>query len=46
MDGGACADLRLHASNAGGTVSIPGWGIKMAYAMWCGQKKKKIARDM
>ena len=37
---------RLHASNAGGTVSIPGWGIKMPYAMWYGQKKKKIARDM
>ena len=35
---------RLHASNARGTVSIPGWGIKMSYAMWYGQKKKKNSK--
>ena len=31
--------LRLHASNAGGTGSIPGWGTKIPHALWSGQKK-------
>lgn len=33
--------LGLHASKAGGTVSIPGWGTKTPHAMQCGQKQKK-----
>ena len=32
-------DLRLHASTAGGTDSIPGWGIKIR--MLCGVAKKR-----
>ena len=36
--------LRLHASNAGGTCSIPGWGTKIPHAAWHGQKKKKKER--
>ena len=30
--------LRLHDTNAGGTCSIPGWGTKIPYAMWCSRK--------
>ena len=33
--------LRLHASTAGGTGSIPGCGINNPQAMWYGKKKKK-----
>ena len=33
--------LRLHASNAGGTGLIPGWGTKIPHAAGCSQKKKK-----
>ena len=33
--------LRLHASTAGGTGSIPGWGTKIPQAVQCRQKKKK-----
>ena len=29
--------LRLHASTAGGTGSIPSWGTKIPPASWCGQ---------
>ena len=32
--------LRLHTSNVGGAGSIPGWGTKIPYAMWCSQKIK------
>ena len=32
--------LRLRASTAGGTGSIPGWGTKIPHAVLCGQKKK------
>ena len=32
--------LRLHASTAGGTDSIPGWGTKILHATWHGRKKK------
>ena len=31
--------VRLQASTAGGTDSIPGWGTKIPHALW--QKKKK-----
>ena len=31
--------LRLCASIAGGTVSIPGWGTEIPHAVWCGPKK-------
>ena len=33
--------LGLPASNAGGTGSNPGWGIKILHAKWHGKKKKK-----
>ena len=33
--------LRLHASNAGGMGSIPGWGTKIPHAMECGKKNTK-----
>ena len=33
--------LRLQASTAGGTGSIPGQGTNISHAMWCDQKKKK-----
>ena len=33
--------LRLHASTAGGTSLIPGWGAKIPHASWCSKKKKK-----
>ena len=33
--------LRLHISNAGDTVSIPGQGIKILYAAWRSQKTNK-----
>ena len=39
--------LRLHASSAGGTSSISGWGTKITHAVWCSQKKylkKKIPK--
>ena len=32
--------LELHASTAGGTSSIPGWGTKIPQALWCGQINK------
>ena len=32
--------LGLHASTAGGTASIPGWGTKIPHAARCGKKKK------
>ena len=32
--------LRLHASNAGGTGSIPGQGTKIPHAAWQGQRIK------
>ena len=32
--------LRLHASNARGVGSIPGWGIKIPHAAQRGQKAK------
>ena len=31
--------LRLHASNAGGVGSVPGWGTEIPYAMGYGKKK-------
>ena len=33
--------LGLHASTAGVTGSIPGWGTKIPHATWQSQKKKK-----
>ena len=33
--------LRLHASNAGGTVSIPGWGTEIPHGVWHSQKNHK-----
>ena len=33
--------LRLYASNAGGAVSVPGWGTKIPHAAWYGQKEEK-----
>ena len=33
--------LRIHASTAGGTGSIPGQGTKILNALQCGQKKKE-----
>ena len=32
--------LRLRASTAGATGSIPAQGIKILHAAWCSQKKK------
>ena len=32
--------LKIHASTAVGTGSIPGWGTKIQHALWCGQKIK------
>ena len=32
--------LRLHASTAGGTGLIPGWGTMIPHAAWCGKNKK------
>ena len=34
--------VKTHASNAGHTGSIPGWGTKISYD---GQKKKKKEKD-
>ena len=34
--------LRLCASIARGTGSIPGQGTKIPYAAWCGQKNPQI----
>ena len=34
--------LRLHAPNAGGTGSIPGWGTNILHTAWRGHEKKKI----
>ena len=36
--------FRLHASTAGGTGLIPGWGTKIPHATRCGQKLKKLKR--
>ena len=33
--------LRLHASNAGGTVSFPGWGTKTPHVARCSQNQNK-----
>ena len=33
--------LRLHATNAGDSNSIPDWGTKIPHAVWYGQKKEK-----
>ena len=33
--------LRLHTSTAGGTGSIPGWGMKIPHAAQPKKKKKK-----
>ena len=33
--------LRLPAFNSGDVGSIPGWGTKISYTVWCRQKKKK-----
>ena len=38
--------LRLHASTAGGTGSIPGWGTKIPHATWHGPEKKKKKRKI
>ena len=41
--------LRLRASTAGSTSSIPGWGTKIPHAVQQGQKKKKrkfISREL
>ena len=37
--------LRLHASTAGGTGSIPGQGTKIPHAAWRGQKNQKANRQ-
>ena len=34
--------LGLGAFTAKGLGSIPGWGPKIPYAVWCGQKVKKV----
>ena len=36
--------LRLCASIAGGTVSIPGWGTEIPHAVWCGPKKQNLLK--
>ena len=33
--------LRLHASTAGGTGSIPGWGTKIPHAAQCGKRERE-----
>ena len=33
--------LKVHAPNAGGTTSVPGWGTKILHAKWYSLKKKK-----
>ena len=33
--------LRFRASNADGTILIPGWGTKIPHIVWYGQLKKK-----
>ena len=33
--------VKTPPSNAGGASSIPGQGIKITHAEWCGGKKKK-----
>ena len=33
--------VKIQPSNAGGMGSIPGWGIKIPHAAWCGQNIKK-----
>ena len=35
--------LRHCALNLVGIGSVLGWGTKILYATWCGQKKKNIA---
>ena len=37
--------LRLHASNAGGTGSVPGKGTKIPHVVRCGKKKKKNRKE-
>ena len=37
--------LGLHASTAGGTSSIPGWGNKILQATYHGQKEKKKKKE-
>ena len=37
--------LRLHASNAGSTGSISGWGTEIPHAAWLSQKKKKKIKN-
>ena len=34
--------LRFHASTAGETGYIPGWGTKIPYASWCNKKEIKF----
>ena len=34
--------LRLRASTAGGTGSVPGWGTKISHAVWGSEKNLKI----
>lgn len=36
--------LGLHASTAGGTGVIPGWGIKIPHAVWQGKKQRERER--
>ena len=39
--------VRLHASTAGGTGLIPGWGTKTPHATWHGQEKlKRMEKDI
>ena len=37
--------VKTPPSNAGGASSIPGQGIKITHAEWCGGKKKKKSND-
>ena len=37
--------LRVHAPNAEGMTSIPGWGTKILHAKWYGLKKKKKKKN-
>lgn len=38
--------IKTSSSNAAGTGSIPGWGIKIPHAVQYGQKKKKEAGEV
>ena len=33
--------LRLPASTTGSMESVPGWGTRIPYSLWCDQKKEK-----